>query len=71
MAVRGIVEVSTRVGETPVKIRVTEFPIIEDVILQLIAERVFSIKIGESLSTVSPIGRDLKDFLIKTNVAGD
>ncbi len=68
---REIVEVKTQVGQTPVRIRVVEFPAAEDIVLQLLAERIFSLKTGESLSTLSPIGRDLKDFLIKTNVTGD
>lgn len=65
---RSSVEVKANVGGQNVLVRVLEFPIIEDLILQLSTESVFARRMGEPMSPYSPIGRDLKDSIIKTNV---
>ena len=68
---REITEVSTTVGNLPVKVSVKEFPIIEDFMNDMIAEGIFRRQQREDLSTDSPIGRGAKDFIIKANVVGE
>lgn len=68
---RQIVEITTDIDGIPAKVRVAEFPTIEDTVLAMAAETIFTRKFGEALSTDSPIGRDIKDFLIKSNVVGE
>ena len=66
---REIVIVNTQVGNLPVEVKVVDIPIIEDLLKQMIVESAFSRKIQEPISRDSPIGRDIKDFLIKVTVA--
>lgn len=68
---RQITEVRTTVGNLPVKVRVKEFPIIEDFINDMIAEGIFRRQQREDLSSTSPVGRGAKDFMIKANVVGE
>lgn len=68
---REITEVNTTVGNLPVKIRVKEFPIIEDFMNDMILEGIFRRQQREDLSTTSPVGRGAKDFIIKANVVGE
>lgn len=66
---REIVIVNTQVGNLPIEVKVVDIPIIEDLFRQMIVESAFARKIQEPISRVSPIGRDIKDFLIKVTVA--
>ena len=68
---REIVEINSTLDNLPVKIRVAEFPIIEDLLRDMIFEGVFRRQQREDLSSVSPIGRNAKDFIIKANVVGE
>lgn len=65
---RSIVEVLANVGGQNVLVRVLEFPIIEDLVSQMSIESVFARRLGTPMSSFSPIGRDVKDSIIKTNV---
>lgn len=61
-------EVRATVGGREVSVRVSEFPIIEDLVDQLTIESIMVRRFGETMSSFSPIGRDVKDFIIKSNV---
>jgi len=67
---RGIITVNTQVGARPVQVQTVEFPTVEDLVRQLIIESAFARKLREPISVDSPIGRDVKDFLIKFTVGG-
>lgn len=65
------VKVTATVGDLPVEIEVVEFPIIEDLVRAMVVESMFTRRQVQTLSTSSPVGRDIKDFIIKSNVVGD
>jgi hypothetical protein len=62
------IEVRASVQGQEVVIRIADFPIIEDLVSQLIIESIVTRRQGEAMSSFSSSGRDVKDFLIKTNV---
>ena len=68
---RESVTVSATVGDLPVEVKVVEFPIIEDLVRSMVVESMFTRRQNQVLGTDSPVGRDIKDFIIKSNVVGD
>lgn len=68
---RQIITISAQVGQMPVQVKVFEFPIIEDLVNAMIIEAMFTRRQRQPMSTRSPVGRDTKDFLIKSNVVGE
>jgi len=67
---REFVEAKATVEGRLISIRVVEFPIIEDIALQFIKEAALARIDQVLLRAESPVGRPVKDFIIKSNVVG-
>lgn len=66
---RDFLEIRTVVEQRPKTIKIFEFPIIEDLVTMFVNEAAIGRVDNEPISTQSRAGRDIKDFMIKSNVS--
>jgi hypothetical protein len=68
---RQAIQVVTRVEDRDLVVTVYEIPIMEDLLISFTKEAALTRFKNRSLAVDSPVARDVKDFLLKSNVVGE
>jgi hypothetical protein len=64
-------QVVTKVDDRNLVVTIYEIPVMEDLLISFTKEAALSRFKNRSLAVDSPVARDIKDFLLKSNVVGE